>query len=415
MKKMFIIIFVGFCLFSLFGCQKDSQTNQNNIPNDNEDTKQNTDYHLSIQYSLNEKDDYMITFNEKTISDIKLDEIVVDGYTFLGYYENDKKVESIGLRDYNLITKYEENEYHINISYKGIEKENEVINFTVSSLNDIKLEEKEDNNKLFIGYYENDIQIIEIIELKNYNLEARFIDYDIFLIDLDWTNFDGMLYTELEEKYPQFVLDPTKMYANLLTIDVLDDNLLSESFDISIGKYPQVINEALNNGIIDSEDLLFYWEVIPVLNDIINNHVVIGTCTLNDEATLRIYSKRGEEVLFDSTYSVNANDYIIYSTNVVKDYSGNDNKYIYNKYNDEYVEELSYPVSLFFTTPDETKKKVEEFVKTEKVDDTKTINDYLSDLRVSYDYQIIYDVTAVIVVNGQEITRTFHLIENKIS
>ena len=244
-------------------------------------------------------------------------------------------------------------------------------------------------------------------------MEARFIDYDIYLLDLDWTNYDGMLFSELEEKYPEYVLDPTRMYANLLTIDVLDDNLKSEYF-----YWPErslkPIREAIDNDIIELDSFLFYWEVIPVLNDIINNNVVFGTCSLNDEAHLRIYSKRGEEVLFDNTYSVNANDYIVYSTDDVRDYSGNNAKYIYNKINDERVEELTYPVSLFFTLPDETKAKVEEFVKTKKIDDSQTIKDYLSNLHTSYYYQITYDITATVVVNGKEIKKTFHMIEEKL-
>lgn len=400
-------------MFGLFGCQKDNKTNHNNIPNDNENTKQNNDYHLSIHYSLNEKDDSLITFNEKTINDIKLDEIVVDGYIFLGYYENDKKVESIELRDYNLTTKYEEKKYHINISYSGIEKDNEVINFTISSLSGIILENKDDTNKLFIGYYENDKQIKEITELRDYNLDALFLDYDIYLLNLFWTNYDGMLYDDLEKQYPEYVLDPTKMYASFLTIDVLnDENILFEPFGWEYDMYSKSIQEGVDNGIINQGSFLFYWKVIPVLNDIINNNVVIGTCSLNDEAKLHIYSKRGEEVLFDSTYSINASDYIVYSIDVVKDYSDGKNKYIYNKYNGEYVEELSYPVSLFFTLPDETKSKVEGFVKTKKIDNEKTIKDYLSNLHANYEYQIIYDVTATIVVNGKEIKKTFHLIEN---
>ena len=260
-KCLFLYLF--FIAFFMLGCK----TNDATIDNNNNYGKDEETYTISIHYTLNEREDKVITFNSP---DIVLEDLEVEGYIFLGYFEGNKKIEKIELRDYNLETRYDEIkeiEYHITISYIGIEKETDDIIFTASTINNIRLE-RLDNDKVFLGFFEGDKELYEITELRNYVLEAIYIDERAVELFFKFTEIGNGEYSKYE--------NCKSFFGNTLLVSC---TLEADSYGY-IENYQRdelfSINEVNNSQYSYSENYDYYHCFYLISNRILEDNKIIG-------------------------------------------------------------------------------------------------------------------------------------------
>ncbi len=99
-----------------------------------------------------------------------------EGTTFIGWYEEDKLVETLENRNYNLVAKYEIITYKITyIAFGATLPADATKNFTDGSKVKLPIPTKDGYN--FIGWYEED-QLVETLENRNYTLTAKFEKID---------------------------------------------------------------------------------------------------------------------------------------------------------------------------------------------------------------------------------------------
>ena len=107
------------------------------------------------------------------------------GYTFLGWFENNKIISELENKNYNLVAVWVKNLYTINYNFDGgsCDCDDYTINFTDGD--EIILPKPEKIGYEFIGWYENDTIVVNPSEYRNYNLTAIWsqnnysISYDL--------------------------------------------------------------------------------------------------------------------------------------------------------------------------------------------------------------------------------------------
>lgn len=397
MKRVILLFITMFFTLIIISCKN------SNAPISNEE------YSVKIHYSLNEKEDATIKFNKDNLDNIRLENLDVAGYNFLGYFEENEKIEKIELKNYNLETKYEKIEYHIYINYNGIEKENDTISFNVSTLKDVSLDNYKNENKVFCGYYENGKKIDKIEELRDYNLEARFIDREILVASL----FDIEV-NDLEEVENYVRFDSSSYNSNVVTeLNVSDWKPLFNLVMVSFEGFDPFNLTDVNR--VDNSDVYYFNYFILVTNDIVNNEVVFCDCVVSDTATLIVYDNK-DNAKFYEEYQVQTSDYITYQK-AEKDLSKlgnslNDYKYILNEVTKEPITELVYSFNLLYAREDDVVDKVKEFINTKKVTSSDlSIKDYFKDILKTGSPNTILriEVKASVIVNGEKQEKTFYI------
>ena len=150
-------------------------------------------------YLDSESDATIIRFNENEFP--KLEDATKEGYTFLGWYEGETKVETISEnRNYNLVGKWERmvNSYTISLDIDGEKQELVFEEGKFPKLNDLT---KEGYN--FLGWYEGETKVETISENRDYNLVAKF-EKIIVKYSIKYSYDDKEETLEFDEgKYPE--------------------------------------------------------------------------------------------------------------------------------------------------------------------------------------------------------------------
>ena len=146
------------------------------------------DYNLIAKWTKN----YVLTLDvnegkmeEKTVyeftdsKEITLPVPTKEGYTFVGWYEGEVKVEVIENRNYTLVAKWEINKYTVSLDVQGGALENNVITFEHDNIPTLPVPTKT-NNK-FLGWYENDV-LVEVLENRDYTLVAKWEALPVYKI-----------------------------------------------------------------------------------------------------------------------------------------------------------------------------------------------------------------------------------------
>ena len=136
-----------------------------------------------------------ITFNENET--VTLPTLTKEGYTFLGWYEDDTLVTTVTNKNYTLVAKWEKVivTYTIILDVNGGEGlSSNCITFNENETVTLPTPTKEGHT--FLGWYEND-NLITNIENKNYNLVAKWEKIPTYTITLDPDGGSGVSNTTI--------------------------------------------------------------------------------------------------------------------------------------------------------------------------------------------------------------------------
>ena len=96
---------------------------------------------------------------------------IKEGYTFLGWFENEQKVEELTNKDYILVAKWEELTYTVSFTGDTSDLEKKELTFTYNEKVTLPILTKE--GYVFLGWFENE-QKVEELTNKDYTLVAKW-------------------------------------------------------------------------------------------------------------------------------------------------------------------------------------------------------------------------------------------------
>ena len=206
---------------------------------------------FSIKYDLDggKCEDLIYSFKEDSNTNLPIP--TKYGYTFLGWYENNKLITELGNKNYNLVAVWVKNLYTINYNFEGgkVNGENYTIDFTDGD--EIVLPTPERVGYIFAGWYENDNLISEPTEYRNYNLTAIWVQrsYSIYY------DLDGGVCDELITSFNAFedVILPTPVKNGYEFIGWFDGNTLVTKLENR--DYNLVARWTLPNTLVINKDI----------------------------------------------------------------------------------------------------------------------------------------------------------------
>lgn len=332
MKKIILILFIAFSVFIFIGCN-----------NEKEYTGRDT----------------------TDINEIELDDIELEGYNFLGYYQNNEEVTEINDLNENCESEYIDCDI-LNLHIESLEVENIL-------------------NKYINYYWFNAIN-----ESPNgYNYNQKYYN------SLDELGRGGLAACYYDDSIDSF----SKLHTG--------DNYCI---------YP--LFTRYYNG-ISSNSMFTYF--IPITNDILNNELVF--CDVEISATTTVVIRDREDIDKCELYQefiVDTDDFINYklidfdfseaNKNI---YNKNGSIYILNKETGAPIEVNVIPVNCFLLDINNFKNKINELVDNEYVSTDKTFREYMEDdmkcdlyrLYISINFEIYVSV----LIDGQEVNKTYNL------
>jgi len=214
MKKVLLFLTI-ICVICLCGCNNSSKSGI---------------YKINVHYSLGEKDDETILFSKETMYDIRFESFNIPEYAFLGYYEGDKPIHNIELRDYNLETRYVKltKEYYDNQAKSLLKCQIVEDRFLVERICD-----EHDNYYVYKDNYagkyidENGILHVELVDGYNNDDDIKFleendIEYLIYKFSYNYMQSimnavndialeAGVVSVGMEDRYNYVLIDMTEV------------------------------------------------------------------------------------------------------------------------------------------------------------------------------------------------------------
>ena len=185
---------------------------------------------------------------------IKLPNPTKEGYTFIGWYDdNNNLVSELEYKNYKLKAKWEETIYKIVYDLDGGSCKDLLEEFTITNM--ISLQSPIKDGYAFIGWYDEKDNLVNTLELKNYNLKAK---WEEIVYTINYELDDGECNNLPEEFSASNMIDlpiPTKkgytfvgwydennIFVNFLKFknyNLKAKWFVGDGINIYIGKYPQ--------------------------------------------------------------------------------------------------------------------------------------------------------------------------------
>lgn len=137
-----------------------------------------------ISYDLNggSCNELISSFNKNELINLPIP--IKDNYRFIGWYEDEKLIDSINEnKDYNLTAKWEKDLFFITYDLDGGICDD--LSYSFKSGDFIKLSEPTRKGYRFIGWYEESTHITEITENRDYDLIAKWEKLEILSLKAD--------------------------------------------------------------------------------------------------------------------------------------------------------------------------------------------------------------------------------------
>ena len=343
MKKTIFIIFLIINCLILFSCDK------------NEDKE----YIIILHYSLKEKEDEVIKF--KQFSNVELEKMEVDGYIFLGWFEGDNLINEITEnRDYDLTTCYEEKIVTISVS-NNINSEIITENIRFSEFPNYHLINKDYPGYTFLGFYEDDQEILDLNEFKNYNIISKYQEKSIMICGFN--EIDDFYY---DPDYKDVIDELKEIKKRLFPIGFMTYLVVDKRKDeLSIGDY---VWQPLKNDIpvvdlnvkpfepygskyYDSEEYNLFYSFMPIV-EINKDDIIYADATFDYELNVRFVAVKdgnNEFINFETIIDIDK-ECVVFDqyNNDLNEFDSFKNCVLLNKINDELLYVSNYKfVGLF--------------------------------------------------------------------
>ena len=152
--KKYLILFISLFSLLLVGCTSEIEEKK---------------YFIAYELDGGSANELVTEFRENT--EVRLPIPTKEGYEFIGWYQENEKIEIIENKDYSLTAKWKVLKYTITYELNGGTCNNLVTEFTY--FDDVSLPTPSKEDSTFLGWYEGD-EKVDAIARKNYTLEAKW-------------------------------------------------------------------------------------------------------------------------------------------------------------------------------------------------------------------------------------------------